>query len=423
MNLLLIGSGAREHALAWKLKQSAHRPHIFAAPGNAGMTDVADCIDIPVTDHARLIAFARDNAVSLAVIGPEDPLAAGIVDAFDAAGIPAFGPNKAAAQLESSKSFVKALCAKHDIPTARSQTFASAEPAAAFLDTLHAPYVIKADGLAAGKGVVIAETHAEAVAAVRDMLGGSLGAAGHRIVIEEFLHGEEASFFVLCDGMNAVPLAGAQDHKRAFDGDKGPNTGGMGTYSPTPVLTEAHVETIMRRMVTPTLAAMRDMGAPFRGFLFVGVMIGPDGPKLVEYNARFGDPECQSLMLRLDSDLLDGLLAVMSGRADRWTPKWSTDVAVTVVMAAKGYPGAYVKGTVIRDLDRAAAIPGVQIFHAGTGRGPNGDLIATGGRTLSISARGPDIRTAQALAYQAVDLIDWPDGFCRRDIGWRAVAP
>jgi phosphoribosylamine--glycine ligase len=416
-----VGSGAREHALAWKFSKSVHKPRIFVAPGNAGMADLASCVDIPPTDPARLIAFARDNAISLAVIGPEDPLAAGIVDAFETAGIPCFGPTKSAARLESSKSFVKDLTAKHNIPTARYQSFTQATPATAFLDTLAAPFVIKADGLAAGKGVVIAETRAEADAALRDMLGGSLGSAGTRVVIEEFLPGEEASFFVLCDGMNAVPLAGAQDHKRAYDGDKGPNTGGMGTYSPTPVLTDAVVETVMRRMVTPALAAMRDMGAPFRGFLFVGLMIGPDGPKLVEFNARFGDPECQSLMLRLDSDLLDGLLAVMSGRSDRWTPKWSADAAATVVMAARGYPGAYVKGTVIRDLGRAAALPGVQIFHAGTARNADGDLIATGGRTLSISARGADLRAARDLAYQAVDLVDWPDGFCRRDIGWRAL--
>lgn len=421
MNILLIGSGAREHALAWKLSQSPRGPRIFAAPGNAGMADIADCADIPVTDHVRLIAFARKSAIDLAVIGPEDPLAAGIVDAFEAAGIPTFGPTQSAARLESSKTFVKDLATRHGIPTARHQTFTSTELARTYLDTLAAPFVVKADGLAAGKGVIIADTRREALEAVGDMLGGAFGAAGSKVVIEEFLPGEEASFFALCDGVHAVPLGGAQDHKRAYSGDKGPNTGGMGAYSPPPILTSTHAETLMERMVWPTLKAMQEMGAPFRGFLFVGAMIGPEGPKLVEFNARFGDPECQTLMARLDSDLLEGLELAMDGQVQRWTPRWSRDATLTVVMAANGYPGPYGKGSVISGVDRAMALQGVQVFQAGTARSASGELIATGGRTLSVTARGEDIRAAQTLAYRAVDLIDWPAGFCRRDIGWRAV--
>jgi phosphoribosylamine---glycine ligase len=422
MNILVVGSGAREHALVWKLAQSSRRPQMFCAPGNAGIADIAACIDIPVTDHPRLVAFAKANAISLVVIGPEDPLAAGIVEAFAGAGIPAFGPTQSAARLESSKSFVKDLAAAKGIPTARHETFTSLEPARAFLETLDAPFVVKADGLAAGKGVVIAETRAEAEEAVRDMLGGAFGAAGSKVVIEEFLHGEEASFFALCDGLHAVPLGGAQDHKRAFSGDRGPNTGGMGAYSPAPILQPAHIDTLMERFVQPTLAAMQELGAPFRGFLFVGAMIGPDGPKLVEFNARFGDPECQTLMALLDNDLLEGIQLAMSCEAHRWTPRWRPGAALTVVMAANGYPGAYAKGSVIAGIERAEALPGVHVFHAGTQRNVYGELTATGGRTLSITAYGANVREAQTLAYRAVDLIDWPGGFCRRDIGWRALA-
>jgi phosphoribosylamine--glycine ligase len=422
MNILVVGSGAREHALVWKLALSPRRPQMFCAPGNAGIADIAVCVDIPVTDHAALVAFANKNAISLVVIGPEDPLAAGIVESFAAAGIPTFGPTRAAAQLESSKSFVKELAARQGIPTARHQTFTTSEPAKAYLDTLDPPFVVKADGLAAGKGVVIAETRREAEDAVKHMLGGAFGAAGAKVVIEEFLPGEEASFFALCDGFHAVPLGGAQDHKRAYSGDKGPNTGGMGAYSPAPILTSAHIETLMERMVRPTLRAMQEIETPFRGFLFVGAMIGPEGPKLVEFNARFGDPECQTLMPLLESDLLEGIEAAVSCEADRWTPRWATGAALTVVMAANGYPGAYHKGSVISGVERASALDGVQVFHAGTSRNAAGELIATGGRTLSVTARGHDIRTAQTLAYQAVDLIDWPGGFCRRDIGWRALA-
>jgi phosphoribosylamine---glycine ligase len=420
MNILLLGSGGREHALAWKIAASPLLTKLWCAPGNAGIANEAECVALDVADHAAVIEFCRRNAVDFVVVGPDAPIAAGMIDDLNAAGFKAFGPTKAAGQLESSKNFTKALCRANNIPTAAYEHFTDAEAAKAYIRRQGAPIVVKADGLAAGKGVVVATTEAEALAAVDMMFGGGFGGAGAEVVVEEFMEGEEASFFALCDGEHALPLATAQDHKRAFDGDNGPNTGGMGAYSPAPVMTDAMNARVMNEMIIPTLRAMKAMGTPYKGVLFAGIMITKDGPKLVEYNARFGDPETQVLMLRMMSDVLPALLACADGQLKNFSLRWFDDVALTVIMATKGYPGDYGKGSVIMGLDEAAKIDGVEIFHAGTAA-KDGKLIANGGRVLNVCASGKTVSEARQRAYQAVDLIKWPEGFCRRDIGWRAV--
>ncbi|MGE3868154.1 MAG: phosphoribosylamine--glycine ligase [Pseudorhodoplanes sp.] len=421
MNILLLGSGGREHALAWKIAASPLVTKFWCAPGNAGIAQEAECVALDIADHTAVIAFCKANKVDFVVVGPEVPLVAGIVDDLEAAGFKTFGPSKDAARLEGSKGFTKDLCRAHGIPTAAYARFTAAAPAKGYVRTMGAPIVVKADGLAAGKGVVVAATLAEAEAAIDMMFGGGLGEAGAAVVVEEFLEGEEASFFALCDGTNAVALASAQDHKRAYDNDEGPNTGGMGAYSPAPVMTSAMTARVMDEIVAPTLKAMRAMGCPFKGVLFAGLMIGKDGPKLIEYNTRFGDPETQVLVLRLMSDLVPALLAARDGVLKNFDLRWYADAALTVVMAAKGYPGAYERGSVIAGLDAAAQVEGVEIFHAGT-RAEGGKILAIGGRVLNVCARGRSVAEARKRAYEAVDRIDWPDGFCRRDIGFRAIA-
>ena len=422
MNILLLGSGGREHALAWKMAASPLTDQLYCAPGNAGIAQDATCVALNPADHAAVVEFCKSHAIDLVVVGPEAPLVAGIVDDLEAAGIKAFGPSKAAARLEGSKGFAKDLCRANNIPTAAYERFAEAAPAKAYARARGAPIVVKADGLAAGKGVIVATTVAEAETAIDMILGGGLGAAGAELVVEDFLEGEEASFFALCDGETALPLASAQDHKRVFDGDTGPNTGGMGAYSPAPVMTEEMTQRTLDEIVRPTLRAMKEMGAPFKGVLFAGLMITRAGPQLIEYNIRFGDPECQPLMLRLKSDLVPALMAARDGMLKNFDLRWHDDAALTVVMATKGYPGDYAKGSVIEGLDEAAAVEGVEVFHAGTATDADGRLIANGGRVLSVSAIGRTVAEAQARAYAAVDKIRWPEGFCRRDIGWRAVA-
>ena len=421
MNILLIGSGGREHALAWAISASPLCDALFCAPGNGGIAEVAACVAIDISNHGDVIAFCRAKAIDFVVVGPEPPLAAGIVDDLTAAGIKVFGPSKAAAQLESSKGFTKDFCAEFGLPTGAYQRFTAAAPAKAYVAARNSlPIVIKADGLAAGKGVVIAETRAEANAAIDACFDGAFGAAGAEVVVEAFLDGEEASFFALSDGVNVLPLATAQDHKRVGDGDKGPNTGGMGAYSPAPVMTPAMIERTMAELIRPTIAGMAKRGTPFKGVLFAGLMITAEGPKLIEYNVRFGDPETQVLLMRLKSDLLTALIASADGALKSFDLRWRDEAALTVVMAAKGYPGAYRKGSEICGLDAAADVEGVEVFHAGT-EAVEGRVIATGGRVLNVTAIGKTVAEAQTRAYQAVDAIDWPDGFCRRDIGWRAV--
>ncbi|MBM3530839.1 MAG: phosphoribosylamine--glycine ligase [Alphaproteobacteria bacterium] len=420
MNILLLGSGGREHALAWKLAASPLTDRMICAPGNAGIAREAECAALDIADHAAVIAFCRANRIDLVVVGPEAPLVAGIVDNLEAAGIKAFGPTRAAARLEGSKGFTKDVCRANRIPTAAYERFTAAATAKDYIRRQGAPIVVKADGLAAGKGVVVAQSIAEAEAAVDMMFGGGLGAAGAEVVIEEFLAGEEASFFALCDGETAIPLVSAQDHKRVGDGDTGPNTGGMGAYSPAPVMTDAITARTMDEIVLPTLRAMKAMGAPYKGVLFAGLMIGKDGPKLIEYNVRFGDPETQVLMLRLMSDLVPALVAARDGQLKSFDLRWYPDAALTVVMAANGYPGDYKRGSVIEGLDEAAQVEGVEIFHAGT-KAEGGKILANGGRVLNVTAMGKSVREAQARAYEAVGRIRWPDGFCRRDIGWQAV--
>jgi len=420
MNILLLGSGGREHALAWKMAASPLTDRLVCAPGNAGIAREAECVALDIANHAAVIGFCRANAIDFVVVGPEGPLCAGIVDNLEAAGIKAFGPSRAAAQLEGSKGFTKDLCRSNRIPTAAYERFRAAEPAKAYVRARGAPIVIKADGLAAGKGVIVAQNLDEAEAAIDMMLDGGLGDAGAEVVVEEFLDGEEASFFALCDGDTAIPLASAQDHKRAFDGDTGPNTGGMGAYSPAPIVDAAMSARVMREIVLPTLAAMKARGTPFKGVLYAGLMITAEGPKLIEYNVRFGDPECQVLMLRLMSDLVPALLASRDGVLKSLDLRWYREAALTVVMAARGYPGSYAKGSVIDGLDDAAAVAGVEIFHAGT-KTEGGRILANGGRVLNVSALGATVREARARAYEAISRIRWPEGFYRHDIGWRAV--
>ena len=420
MNILILGSGGREHALAWAIGQNPKCDRLICAPGNAGIAEVADCLPLDIMDADAVVALARAEAVDFVVIGPEAPLAAGLADALRGAGILTFGPSAAAAQLESSKSFTKEVCDASGAPTAAWARFESAAPALAYVRKQGAPIVIKADGLAAGKGVVVAMTLAEAEAAVEEMFAGGFGEAGASVVIEDFMDGEEASLFVLTDGRDVLALAGAQDHKRAYDGDEGPNTGGMGAYSPAPVLDDALVEQCLTTIIRPTIAEMARRGAPFQGVLFAGLMIKNGVARLIEYNVRFGDPECQVLMARLGGQILDVLLACAEGALGQAQLNWADDHAVTVVMAARGYPGAYRKGEVIGGLDAANALPGVQVFHAGTARDGN-RVVASGGRVLNVTARADSLQAARDRAYEAVALIDWPGGFYRSDICHRAL--
>ncbi len=420
MNILLLGSGGREHALAWKIAASPLAERLYCAPGNAGIAKECELVALDIADHPAVIAFCKSHDIDLVVVGPEAPLCAGIVDDLAAAGIKAFGPSKAAARLEGSKGFTKDLCKANNIPTAAGERFNDEESAKAYVQARQVPLVVKADGLAAGKGVVVPDSVGATITAIGDIYRGDLGQLGTKVVLEEILTGEEASFFALCDGETAIPLASAQDHKRVFDGDQGPNTGGMGAYSPAPVMTPELSRRAMDEIVLPTVRAMKAMGAPYRGVLYAGLMITAQGPKLIEYNVRFGDPETQVLMLRLMSDLVPALLASCDGMLKNFDLRWYPDAALTVVMAAKGYPGSYTRGSVIAGLDAAAAIEGVEIFHAGT-KAEGDRVVANGGRVLNVSALGKTVAEAQARAYQAVDLIRWPDGFCRRDIGFRAV--
>jgi phosphoribosylamine--glycine ligase len=421
MRILVVGGGGREHALCWAIAASPLCDKLFCAPGNAGIAADAECVAIGAEDVDALVEFATSQQIDLVVVGPEAPLVLGLVDRLDAAGIKAFGPSAAAAMLEGSKGFMKDLCARHGIPTAAYGRFGDAEAAKAYIREQGAPIVVKADGLAAGKGVTVAQTVEEALAAVDQAMGDkAFGDAGAELVIEEFMAGEELSFFVIVDGETALPLAGAQDHKAVGDGDTGPNTGGMGAYSPAPSLTEDLQAKVMERIVGPTVRGMAADGHPYRGVLYAGLMLTDEGPKLLEYNVRFGDPECQVLMMRLRSDIVPALVAACDGVLESFDLRWSDEVALTVVLAANGYPGSYERGTEIGGLD-AAADAGAVVFHAGT-KADGGRVLANGGRVLNVTASGATITQAQANAYTAVDAIDWPDGFCRRDIGWRAVA-
>lgn len=419
MKVLLIGSGGREHALAWKIAQSPQLTKLFAAPGNPGIAEHAELVSLNVEDHAAVVAFCREQSIDFVVVGPEAPLVAGLADDLRAAGFATFGPSRGAAQLEGSKGFTKDLCARYDIPTGAYQRFKSAEPAKAYIRAQGAPIVIKADGLAAGKGVTVAMTEAEALAAVDDCFDGAFGAAGAEVVVEAFLDGEEASFFCLSDGKTALALATAQDHKRVGDGDTGPNTGGMGAYSPAPVMTDEMVQRTMREIIEPTITGMAKDGNPFSGVFFAGLMITNKGPELIEYNVRFGDPECQVLMMRLKSDLLPILYATATGTLDQVTAEWRDDPALTVVLASKGYPAAYDKNTPIAFIPQESE--DAKVFHAGTAL-KDGELVATGGRVLNVTAFGSTVSEAQVRAYELVDAVKWENGFCRRDIGWQAVA-
>ena len=419
MNILLLGSGGREHALAWAIANSPLCDRLFCAPGNPGIDQIARVTGLKVTDHAAVIDFCKRENIGLVVPGPEAPLVAGLADDCRKAGIRIFGPDRFAAQLEGSKGFTKDICARYGIPTAAYGRFTDQAPALRYLDSHGAPIVIKADGLASGKGVTVAMTMAEARAAVEDIFSGKFG--GAECVIEDYLEGEEASFFVLTDGKNVLPLATAQDHKRVGDGDTGPNTGGMGAYSPAPCMSEALCAEALDRIVRPTVRALSDMRHPYVGVLYAGLMLTKDGPQLIEYNVRFGDPECQVLMMRLKDDLVPLLLACCDGTLDKMAVSWLDDVALTVVMCARGYPGEPQKGTEIRGIEGAANMEGVEIFHAGTAL-KDGRIVANGGRVLNVTARGKDVREAKTRAYAAVRRIDWPEGFYRADIGWRAIA-
>jgi phosphoribosylamine--glycine ligase len=423
MKVLVVGSGGREHALCWAIAKSPLCKELYCAPGNAGIADVATCVPIGSEDVSALVTWAKDQAVDLVVVGPEAPLVLGLVDALTEAGIKAFGPKAGAAALEGSKGFMKDVLRDAGVPTAWYGRFTEIDQAKAFVREKGAPIVVKTDGLAAGKGVILCQTVAEAEQALDEMMGSKIfGDAGNEVVIEEFLDGEEASFFAIADGETAIPLVAAQDHKAVGDGDTGPNTGGMGAYSPAPVFTDAIRDEVMETCILPTVRHMKAIGHPYTGVLFCGLMITPKGVKVLEYNVRFGDPECQVLMLRLDGDFLAALLAAAEGRLGDVSLNWHDETAMVVVMAAKGYPGSYQKGSVISALDQAAKVEGAIVFHAGTKTGPNGEILANGGRVLGVAARGTSVRQAQERAYQAVDALSWPDGFCRRDIGWRAVA-
>lgn len=421
MKVLVVGSGGREHALCWAIARSPRCKKLYCAPGNAGIADLAECLAIKADDIDGIVKFAAENKIGLVVVGPEVPLVAGLVDRLAAAEIRAFGPSAAAAALEGSKAFMKEICEKYGVPTAEFGRFDEPDSAKEFIHRKGAPIVVKADGLAAGKGVLLCRSEHEAYAAIDHiMTERAFGPAGDEVIIEEFLTGEEASFFALVDGTRAVPLVSAQDHKAAFDGDEGPNTGGMGAYTPAPIVTEEMVKTVMDEIITPTIEGMAAEGAPYKGVLYAGLMIDGGQVKLLEYNVRFGDPECQPLMLRLKSDLVDALVACADGKLDKVKLEWRDEAALTVVMAAKGYPGKYEKGTRIKGVDEANAVEGVTVFHAGT-QSKNGHIVASGGRVLNVTALGKTVAEAQKRAYEAVDRIDWPDGFCRRDIGWRAI--
>ena len=420
MNVLVVGSGGREHALCWQLAASPLLGALWCAPGNAGIESEATCVALDPMDFDGLAAFCREQAIDLVVVGPEAPLCAGLVDRLEADGIPAFGPRAAAARIEGSKGFMKDLCARHNVPTAAYKRIASLAEAEAFVSEHGAPLVVKADGLAAGKGVVLAETEAEALDAAKSMLDGAFGEAGAALVIEEMLVGEEASYFALVDGETVLPLETAQDHKAVGEGDTGPNTGGMGAYSPAPAMTPALCEETRTGIVEPLVRGLAAEGAPYTGVFYAGLMLTADGPKLLEVNARFGDPECQVLMPRLKSDLLLALMAAHDGELRDFDLRWRDEAALCVVLATQGYPGAYEKGSVIRGIDKAEELDDVVVFHAGTARTDAG-VVAAGGRVLGVTALGADVAAAQSRAYEAVGRIDWPEGFCRRDIGWRAV--
>jgi len=419
LNVLIVGAGGREHALCWKIRQSPLVGELYCAPGNGGIAEVADCVALPSDAAKDIVPFCREQGVGLVVVGPEAPLVAGLVDDLQKTGIKAFGPSKAAARLEGSKGFAKELCARQGIPTAVFRRFHSAAAAKECLRWFGAPMVVKADGLAAGKGVVVAETLAEGLQAIEEMFGGKFGEAGTSVVLEEKLVGEEASFLCLVDGNHIVPLASAEDHKRAFDGDQGPNTGGMGAYSPAAVLTDEMCQRALNEIVRPAVRGLAGEGTPYRGVLYAGLMVTKDGPKLIEFNCRFGDPECQVILMRLKSDLVPALLASIEGTLDRVNLEWREEAALAVVLAAKGYPGAYQKGTEIRGLEKAKG-PGVEIFHAGTKR-EGGRFLAAGGRVLDVTALGKTVAEAKNKAYRAVSAIDWAGGFYRRDIGHRAL--
>ena len=421
MNILILGGGGREHALAWAIKQNPKCDRLIVSPGNAGIAMLAECADIDVLDGAAVVTFAEENAIDFVVVGPEAPLAAGVADALRAAGILAFGPSAAAARLEASKAFTKEICDACGAPTADYARFTEQAAAETYIRKNGAPIVVKADGLAAGKGVIVAMTVDEALAAVADMFGGEFGEAGAEVVIEEFMEGEEASFFVLCDGENVLPIGTAQDHKRVGEGDTGPNTGGMGAYSPAPVLTDEIAQQALDEIVKPTVAEMSRRGTPFQGVLYAGLMIKDGRARLVEYNVRFGDPECQVLMMRLGAQAFDLIHACAEGRLAEKSVNWADDSAMTVVMAADGYPGAYAKGSQIRGLEELPEDSHHMVFHAGTAE-RNGGIVASGGRVLNVTARGVSLAEAKDRAYGMVDRIDWPGGFCRRDIGWRALA-
>ena len=420
MNILILGSGGREHSIAWAVMQNPKCDKLIVAPGNAGIAEIAECASLDILDGAAVIGFCEAEAIDFMIVGPEAPLAAGVADRLREAGFSVFGPGAEAAKLEASKSFTKAICDAAGAPTAGYGHFTEAEAAKTYIRTQGAPIVVKADGLAAGKGVIVAETVDQALAAVDDMFGGEFGSAGAEVVVEEFMEGEEASFFVLCDGETALPVGTAQDHKRVGEGDTGPNTGGMGAYSPAPVMNEAVTQKALDEIVRPCLAEMVRRGTPFQGVLFVGLMIKDGQPRLVEYNVRFGDPECQVLMMRLGAQVLDLLQAAAEGRLSEMSVNWAEDHALTVVMAANGYPGTYEKGSVIKGVADCPEDSFHMVFHAGTGRA-EGQFVATGGRVLAATARGSSLQEARDRAYAMVDQIDWPQGFCRRDIGWRAL--
>jgi phosphoribosylamine--glycine ligase len=420
MNILILGSGGREHALAWAVLQNPKCGKLIVAPGNAGIAAITDCVSFDINDGKTVLEYVQANAIDFVIIGPEAPLAAGVADVLRAAGILTFGPSQAAAQLEASKAFTKAICDASGAPTAGYAHFTDAEKAKAYIRSEGAPIVVKADGLAAGKGVIVAMTEAEALEAVDDMFGGEFGVAGAEVVIEEFMDGEEASWFILCDGENVLPIGTAQDHKRVGEGDTGPNTGGMGAYSPAPVMTDSVIQKAMDEIVKPTVAEMAKRGTPYQGVLYAGFMIKDGQPRLVEYNCRFGDPECQVLMMRLGGQALDLLLAASEGKLNQAQVNWANDHAMTVVMAANGYPGAYEKGTEIKGLDAQPADSTRMVFHAGTAvKGTT--IVATGGRVLNVTARGASLQEARDAAYAMIDNIDWPEGFNRSDIGWRAL--
>ncbi len=424
MKILLIGSGGREHALAWKLEQSVSCNELYCAPGNAGIEDVAKCVDIDVGDIPALVSFAKEKSIDLVVVGPENPLVAGIADKLNEAGINVFGPSAHAAKLEGSKGFMKDLCAKYNIPTAKYGRFTDLQKAEDFILATGAPIVVKTDGLAAGKGVIICDDTSQAIKAAKDMLSGdSFGAAGKEVIIEEFLEGEEVSFFALADGKSILPLTSAQDYKRVGEGDTGLNTGGMGAYSPAHFMNEDLEHQIIEKLIKPTIAGMAAEGCPFTGVLFAGIMVKDGKAILLEHNVRFGDPECQTLMMRLNGDLAQILLAGAQGRLDEVKDQisWSDDSALCVVMAAKGYPESYKKNTIIKGIEKANGVDNVCVFHAGTAYDGNGNIVSVGGRVLGVTAIGETTKKAQESAYRAVDEIEWEDGFCRRDIGWRAI--